>query len=146
MTGEPKRSGIGFGNRVVRATSRFGPICAGIDPSGALLAAWDLPDDSSGLRAFGFRCLEAFAGTVGIVKPQVAFFERHGAAGIAALEELLRRRPRRLGIMVLADAKRGDVDSTSEAYADAWLGPFEPAGRRRGDGPPLHGHRRRSNR
>jgi orotidine-5'-phosphate decarboxylase len=116
---------VPFGVRVVDAVSASGPLCAGIDPSGALLRAWGLGDDPAGLREFGERCLQAFAGTVPVVKPQVAFFERHGSAGLAVLEELLAG-ARALGLLVIADAKRGDIDSTSAAYADAWLGPASP--------------------
>jgi orotidine-5'-phosphate decarboxylase len=113
-----------FGDRVVAAVGALGPICVGIDPSRALLDAWELPDDASGLRVFGGRCVEQLAGAVPVVKPQVAFFERHGAAGMSAFEEVLSD-ARSAGLVVIADAKRGDVDNTSAAYADAWFrGPF----------------------
>lgn len=114
-----------FAERLVEAVARTGPLCAGIDPSPSLLAAWGLPDDPSGLATFVDRCLEAFAGTVPVVKPQVAFFERHGAAGLAVFEQLVAAaRPR--GLLVIADAKRADIDSTAEAYADAWLADSSP--------------------
>jgi orotidine-5'-phosphate decarboxylase len=113
---------VAFGSRVRAAVAKGGPICAGIDPSAELLSHWGLPDSPSGLATFGHRCVEAFAGTVGVVKPQVAFFERHGAAGMGVLEEVIRR-AREAGLVVIADAKRGDIGSTMEAYADAWLGP-----------------------
>jgi len=54
------------------------------------------------------------------VKPQVAFFERHGAAGMSAFEATVAL-GRDAGMLVVADAKRGDVGSTTEAYADAWF-------------------------
>ncbi|HEY1734238.1 MAG TPA: orotidine-5'-phosphate decarboxylase [Acidimicrobiales bacterium] len=114
--------GEAFGERLVDAVARSGPLCAGIDPSAGLLGAWGLPDDADGLRAFGAACVEAFAGAVPVVKPQVAFYERHGSAGLAALETLIADATA-AGLLVVADAKRGDIDSTSEAYADAWLGP-----------------------
>jgi orotidine-5'-phosphate decarboxylase len=114
-----------FGLRVSAAVRATGPLCAGIDPSAALLAQWGLSDDAVGLRAFSRICLDAFAGTVAVIKPQVAFFERHGAAGMAELERLLSR-AREAGLLVIADAKRGDIDSTAAAYADAWLGPTSP--------------------
>lgn len=110
-----------FADRVVAAVDATGPLCAGIDPSGALLASWGLPDDPSGLRSFCATCVEAFAGTVGVVKPQVAFFERHGSAGMAELERLIADATA-AGLLVIADAKRGDIDSTAAAYAEAWLG------------------------
>jgi orotidine-5'-phosphate decarboxylase len=117
-------AGIGtresFGVRVAEAVGRLGPLCAGIDPSGALLASWGLSDDVKGLRSFCGTCVDAFGGVVPIIKPQVAFFERHGSAGIAELERLLVDAAA-AGLLVLADAKRGDIDTTAAAYADAWL-------------------------
>lgn len=110
-----------FGARVRAAIARTGPLCVGIDPSAALLAAWGLSDDAGGLEAFAGRCVAALAGTVPVVKPQVAFFERHGSAGMAVLERLVVE-AHEAGLLVIADAKRGDVGTTSEAYADAWLG------------------------
>lgn len=114
-----------FADRVAEAVARTGPLCAGIDPSAALLAAWGLPDDAGGLRDFALGCVEAFAGVVPVVKPQVAFFERHGAAGIAVLEELIAEAGR-AGLLVVGDAKRGDIATTVAAYADAWLGGTSP--------------------
>lgn len=111
-----------FGARVVQAVGRTGPLCAGIDPSISLLHAWGLTDDAAGLRQFGRRCVEAFAGVVPVVKPQVAFFERCGSAGMGALEGFLAD-ARDAGLVVIADAKRGDIGSTMEAYASTWLDP-----------------------
>ena len=117
--------GDGFLDKVTAAVRAHGPLCVGIDPSGALLADWGLTDDPAGLRAFGDACVEAFAGAVAVVKPQVAFFERHGAAGLAELERLIAA-ARSAGLVVIADAKRGDIDSTADAYADAWLSESSP--------------------
>lgn len=114
-----------FGDRVAAAVGDTGPLCAGIDPSPELLRAWNLTDDAPGLRAFSATCVEAFAGTVGVIKPQVAFFERHGAAGMAELERLVAH-ARAEGLVVINDAKRGDIDTTAQAYADAWLGDASP--------------------
>jgi orotidine-5'-phosphate decarboxylase len=114
-----------FGDRVAAAVAGTGPLCAGIDPSSDLLAAWGLRDDATGLRSFCAICVEAFAGAVSVVKPQVAFFERHGAAGLAELERLIAEAVA-AGLIVIADAKRGDIDSTAAAYADAWLGDASP--------------------
>ena len=119
-SGNEAAVGAGFGARVAAAVARTGPLCAGIDPSPELLGAWGLSDDGAGLRQFGLRCVEAFAGVVPVVKPQVAFFERRGSAGVAALETLLEE-ARTAGLLVIADAKRGDIGSTMEAYARAWL-------------------------
>ena len=114
-----------FGDRVAAAVRAAGPLCAGIDPSGALLGEWGLTDDARGLRGFCATCVEAFAGAVAAVKPQVAFFERHGSAGMAELENLTAEASA-AGLLVIADAKRGDIDSTAAAYADAWLGAGSP--------------------
>jgi len=114
-----------FGDRVAAAVRATGPLCAGIDPSAELLKDWGLSDDADGLRTFGATCVEAFAGEVGVVKPQVAFFERHGAAGMAELERLVAD-ARQAGLVVINDAKRGDIDTTAQAYADAWLGDASP--------------------
>ena len=110
----------GFGSRLADAVSRRGPLCPGIDPHPELLRAWDLPVGVAGLRSFCDICVEAFAGFA-IVKPQVAFFESYGAAGYAVLEGLIGAL-RGEGVLVLADAKRGDIGSTMAAYAEAWAG------------------------
>jgi orotidine-5'-phosphate decarboxylase len=114
-----------FKERVIAAVTRTGPLCAGIDPSPRLLDEWGLEDSATGLLGFGDACIEGFANMVAAIKPQVAFFERHGSAGLAALERLIAE-ARAVGLIVIADAKRGDIDSTSAAYADAWLGDASP--------------------
>jgi orotidine-5'-phosphate decarboxylase len=114
-----------FGERLTGVFERSGQLCLGIDPHAFLLAEWGLPDSAAGVREFGLRAVEAAAGTVGIVKPQVAFFERHGAAGYQALEAVLEA-ARDAGLLVIADAKRGDVGSSVAAYGEAWLTPGSP--------------------
>ncbi|MFT2706009.1 orotidine-5'-phosphate decarboxylase [Clavibacter zhangzhiyongii] len=111
-----------FGARLARAFRERGHLCVGIDPHRSLLDAWGLADDARGLEEFGLRVVEATAGRAGIVKPQVAFFERHGSAGYAALERVLAA-ARDAGLLVIADAKRGDIGSTVDAYGAAWLAP-----------------------
>lgn len=109
-----------FGARLSAAMDRHGPLCVGIDPHASLLADWGLPDDVTGLRSFALTVLEAVAGRVAAVKPQSAFFERHGSAGLAVLEEVVAA-GRETGTLVIVDAKRGDIGSTMGAYADAFL-------------------------
>ncbi len=109
-----------FGARLYAAMDQHGPLCAGIDPHAPLLAAWGLGDDLDGLRRFTDRAVEAFAGSVAAVKPQSAFFERFGAAGVAVLEDAIRAL-RSAGTLVVLDVKRGDIGSTAQAYADAYL-------------------------
>jgi orotidine-5'-phosphate decarboxylase len=114
-----------FGERLRATFDRSGHLCVGIDPHAFLLAEWGLSDDATGLREFGLRVVEAASDRVGIVKPQVAFFERHGSAGLAALEDVLAA-ARSAGLLVISDAKRGDIGSTFDAYAEAWLTPGSP--------------------
>jgi orotidine-5'-phosphate decarboxylase len=109
-----------FGARLVAALDERGPLCAGIDPHPGLLTAWGLPDDPAGLERFTTTCVTALAGELAVLKPQSAFFERHGAAGIAVLERAIGA-AREAGALVLLDVKRGDIGSTMEAYAQAYL-------------------------
>ncbi|MET9486298.1 orotidine-5'-phosphate decarboxylase [Nocardia sp. NPDC006630] len=110
-----------FGVRLRDAMHKHGPVCVGIDPHPPLLRAWGLTEDTDGLAKFTDACVEAFAGRVALVKPQVAFFETYGSGGIAVLENAIAAL-RAAGTLVLADAKRGDIGSTMDAYAHAWLG------------------------
>lgn len=109
-----------FGQRLAEAVASRGPLCPGIDPHPELLTSWDLSVDADGLSRFCEICVEAFAGFA-IVKPQVAFFEAYGSAGFAVLERTIAEL-RAHGVLVLADAKRGDIGSTMAAYARAWAG------------------------
>lgn len=111
-----------FGARLWEALGQYGPLCVGIDPHVSLLESWGLNASADGARRFGLRVVEACAGRVGVVKPQVAFFERYGSAGFAALEEIMAA-ARAAGLIVIADAKRGDIGTTMDGYAAAWLEP-----------------------
>jgi orotidine-5'-phosphate decarboxylase len=93
----------------------------GLDPSGAVLRSWGLNDSPDGLDRFVDVVLEAAVGAVGLVKPQSAFYERHGWRGIRTLGRLVAD-ARQAGLLVILDAKRGDVGSTNDAYAEAYLG------------------------
>lgn len=114
-----------FGARLAAAVAARGPLVVGIDPHRELLAAWGLPDDVSGLERFAMSTVDAVAGELAMVKPQSAFFERFGAAGIAVLERAVRA-ARAAGALVLLDAKRGDMASTVAAYAQAYLAAGAP--------------------
>ncbi|WP_349898026.1 orotidine-5'-phosphate decarboxylase [Parafrigoribacterium soli] len=111
-----------FGARLAEAFDARGQLCVGIDPHPFLLEDWGLQNTPAGLREFALKVVDAAAAQVAIVKPQVAFFERHGAAGYLVLEEVITS-ARAAGLLVIADVKRGDVGSTVEAYAQAWLAP-----------------------
>jgi orotidine-5'-phosphate decarboxylase len=117
--------GASFGARLNDAILERGALCVGIDPHAYLLSEWGLPDSASGVEQFGLRVVDATAGRIAVVKPQVAFFERHGSAGYAALERVIRA-AREAGLLVIADVKRGDLGSSVEAYGQAWLQPGSP--------------------
>lgn len=114
-----------FGARLVRAMTDSGPLCVGLDPHAHVLAQWGLPDSAEGLRAFSETVLDAAAGRCAAVKPQSAFYERHGSAGVAVLEEVLRG-ARQRGLISVLDVKRGDIGSTMGGYAEAYLADGSP--------------------
>jgi len=114
-----------FGVRLGKTFDKFGQLCVGIDPHAELLEAWGLADSPEGLRQFAFAALSAATGRVGIIKPQVSFFERHGSVGFKVLEDLCAA-ARDAGLLVILDAKRGDIGTTMQAYFDAWLGKSAP--------------------
>lgn len=114
-----------FGERLHDALLKRGPLCVGIDPHPELLRAWGLTDDVYGLESFSNTVVESLGSEVAVFKPQSAFFERHGALGIGVLESTIRHL-RSAGALVLLDVKRGDIGSTAQAYADAYLDPSSP--------------------
>jgi len=114
-----------FGSRFHAALAERGPFCVGIDPHAALLHEWGLDDDVAGLERFAMTVVEAVAPLCSVVKPQSAFYERFGSRGVAVLEQVIAG-SRAAGALVLLDVKRGDIGSTSQAYADAYLDPASP--------------------
>lgn len=114
-----------FGHRLAEAMDRVGPLCVGIDPHVELLRTWGLEDTPEGLAAFGETVVMASVDAAAAVKPNIAFFERHGARGIAALEYVLGQ-AREHDLITIMDAKRGDIGSTMAGYADAFLRPGAP--------------------
>jgi orotidine-5'-phosphate decarboxylase len=108
---------------VVRA--EHGPLAWGLDPSGAILDAWGVGDTPDGLDRFADLAMRAAVGTVGALKLQAAFYERHGWRGFRTLQRLVAD-ARGAGLLVIVDAKRGDVATTNEAYAEAFLGAGAP--------------------
>lgn len=114
-----------FGTRLDAALDARGSLCVGIDPHPQLLTEWGLTDDVDGLARFAQRCVEAFGETAAVVKPQSAFFEAYGSAGIAVLERTIREL-RSAGALVVLDVKRGDIGSTMTSYARAYLEPSAP--------------------
>lgn len=96
-------------------------LCLGIDPSSEVLEVWGVPDSPEGLGMFVSAIVPLVVESgCSVVKPQVAFYERHGVSGMRALAVLLQDL-RTHGITVIGDAKRGDIGSTMAGYAEAWL-------------------------
>lgn len=114
-----------FAERLLAIRSSVGALCVGIDPSEEVLADWGIPDTAEGARDFGYAIISACEGRVGIVKPQVAFFERFGSTGYVALEEVLAA-AREANLLIITDAKRGDIGTTMLGYAQAWFGDDSP--------------------
>jgi orotidine-5'-phosphate decarboxylase len=135
---------VGFGDRVAAQVSARGSqlvlgldpdpgrlwlraleLAAGAGPSSLELAgAAEAPPAARAAFAVSIHCallIDAVAEQCVAVKPQVACFERLGAPGWAALREVATR-AREQGLLVIADAKRGDIDVTAAAYADAYFG------------------------
>ncbi|MEE8142342.1 MAG: orotidine-5'-phosphate decarboxylase [Planctomycetota bacterium] len=114
---------IPFADRVcARILERRTALVVGLDPVLELfpeeLQAMEV---EQALVRFGQGVLSAIEPEVAAVKPQIAFFERHGWRGLRAFQRLVEEASR-LGIPVIVDCKRGDVGSTAEAYAEAFLG------------------------
>jgi orotidine-5'-phosphate decarboxylase len=114
-----------FGSKLSDSFAKYGQLCVGIDPHASLLDDWGLSDDVQGLEKFANAVLDATVSRVGIIKPQVSFFERHGSKGFAVLEKLAERAAQ-TDLLVIMDAKRGDIGTTMDAYFDAWLGKNAP--------------------
>lgn len=116
---------VSFGDRLAEVTAQRGRLCVGIDPHPQLLREWGLSVDAAGLERFAMICAEAFGPVAAVVKPQSAFFEAHGARGIAVLERVLGTL-REAGALSILDGKRGDIGSTMDAYAEAYLAEGAP--------------------
>ena len=114
-----------FGDRLSEAMFHHGRLAVGIDPHPNLLAQWGLSEDPAGLRRFALGVVEALGGRVAAFKPQVAFFERFGSAGIAVLEETIDACAQAQSLCIV-DAKRGDIGSTMRGYAEAFLAEGSP--------------------
>lgn len=114
-----------FASRLIDGTRKFGPLCVGIDPHPGMIPELFGGDTPEGVWKWSQAIIEAAAGKVAVVKPQVSLFERHGPEGMAALQAAAKA-ARAAGLIVLMDAKRGDIGSTAEGYAQAYLAPGAP--------------------
>jgi orotidine-5'-phosphate decarboxylase len=111
---------ISHGQRLSAATAERGRLCVGIDPHPGILRDWGLDLDTSGLERCARGTVAALGDLVPVFKPQSAFFEAYGSAGVAVLERTLAD-IRAAGALGLLDVKRGDIGSTMDAYAAAYL-------------------------
>ncbi|WP_459611726.1 orotidine-5'-phosphate decarboxylase [Corynebacterium urogenitale] len=114
-----------FGERFLARAEKLGQVCVGMDPHASILENWGLEGSVEGLKEFSRLCVEAFEDTACVVKPQVAFYEAFGSAGFAVLEDSIRAL-RAQGVLIVSDAKRGDIGSTMAGYAHAWLSDDSP--------------------
>ncbi len=119
---------VPFGDRLAAKVAATGSaLCVGIDPRGPFPDAVlrGLSDTRSGrARAVERYCqglIEAVAPHCCAIKPQVALFELYGGYGLTALDAVCAT-AREHGLLIIADAKRGDIASTAAAYAEAWIG------------------------
>ena len=125
------RESFHFADALIGRTRELGhPLCVGLDPHldriPALFRRGSMkvgdPETARAVEDFLFAFVERLAGRVAIVKPQSAFFEQLGPDGHRVLERVVAR-ARERALLVLLDAKRGDVGSTADAYARAYLEP-----------------------
>jgi orotidine-5'-phosphate decarboxylase len=120
---------LAFADRLIQRVRALGhPLCVGLDPHldsiPALFREGSMapgePATASAVERFCLAFLDRAAFRVSVVKPQSAFFEQLGPAGIGVLARMTTA-ARERGLLVLLDAKRGDIGSTAEGYAAAYL-------------------------
>lgn len=114
-----------FADRLIAATRTHGPLCVGIDPHAGRIPNLFGGDTPEGLEKWGLAVVNAARGNAGIIKPQVGLFERHGWQGMKALS-VVAAAAKQADMVVLMDAKRGDIGSTAEGYAAAYLAENAP--------------------
>jgi len=114
-----------YGERLEALIAERGPLCVGIDPHPSLLASWGLASNAAGLEQCARGMIEALGAIVPVFKPQSAFFEAYGAAGSAVLERTMAD-IKAAGALCILDVKRGDIGSTMDAYAAAYLSDGSP--------------------
>jgi orotidine-5'-phosphate decarboxylase len=123
-----------FADRAITRIRQLGhPLCVGLDPHLDLLPKLFRrgtmgpkdPQTAEAVEAFLLAVLAVVGQRVAVVKPQIAFFERLGWRGLRVLERVATA-ARQQGLLVLLDAKRGDIGSTASAYAQAYLGDSAP--------------------
>lgn len=109
-----------FADRLITRVRAHGPLCVGIDPHPALLPSLFGAGPEAAAN-WGGALIERCAGKVAAVKPQAGLFERWGSKGLAALENVCIA-AQKADLVVILDAKRGDIGSTADGYAEGYLG------------------------
>ena len=118
-----------FADRLQRRIDELqNPSCLGLDPLLSYLPkSWqkefDFSDDDDiylALRRYCFDLLDATADIIPAIKPQMAYFEQYGTAGISAVRDIIAE-AKALGMLVIVDGKRNDIGSTASAYSNAYL-------------------------
>jgi len=110
-----------FADRLIAGVRDKGPLCVGIDPHAAMIPSLFGEAGPEAAAKWGVTLVERCVGRVAVVKPQAGLFERWGSRGLAALETVCQAATH-AGLIVILDAKRGDIGSTAEGYAEGYLG------------------------
>jgi orotidine-5'-phosphate decarboxylase len=110
-----------FADRLINATRKLGPLCVGIDPHPAMIPELFGSPDAGAAAEWGRAVVDACIGRAAVVKPQAGLFERWGSRGMIALEEVCAA-AKDAGLIVILDAKRGDIGTTAEGYAEGYFG------------------------
>jgi orotidine-5'-phosphate decarboxylase len=111
-----------FADRLIQQILAKDSRCiVGLDPRVDQMPAFVPGNACAAITEFHELVLDAVADLVPAVKPQLAFYEQYGVAGMQAFENTVRA-ARQRGLLVIADGKRNDISSTAEAYANAYLG------------------------
>lgn len=114
-----------FADRLIEGVRARGPLCVGVDPHVTMIPAlFGQPGPEAATR-WGLAIVERCASQVAVIKPQAGLFERWGARGFEALETVCRAATQ-AGLLVILDAKRGDIGSTAEGYAQGYLASDAP--------------------
>ncbi len=121
---------LNFGDRLAQAVqAKRSAVCVGLDPRWESLPSvlrgdvtkQDLVAVAKVTEKFCVEVIDAVADIVPVVKPQAAFFELLGPAGMQCLANVIDHANKQ-GLLVLLDGKRGDIGTTAEGYAEAYLG------------------------
>jgi len=117
---------LNFADKITLKTRKIGsPLCLGLDPHSNLIPKLFKRDSHElsirNIEDFLFEIISIAKNKIVALKPQVAFFEQWGPDGMSLLVKISKL-ARENNIPIIMDAKRGDIGSTSEAYAKAWLG------------------------